>query len=113
MAMLGKSEELNTPTAEVFEAQEYPTSNGQIGNSRAFNQRSRDSVVLRSGWMTELEKRVFKDLLLRNEAWIMDGANLRKVTFSSASWSPRADDNYLHAVELTATYAWDEVAYGR
>lgn len=113
LAFTGKCEELNNPTAEIFEAQEYPVSNGQLGNSRAFNQRATDSLILRTGYMSEAEARSLRDLTLRNEAWIVDGTSLRKLILSSGQWSPKADDVYLHALELTARYAWDELAYSR
>lgn len=113
LALTGKCEELNTPTSEIFEAQEFPTANGQRGNSRAFNQRATDSLVLRTGYMSEAEKHSLRDLTLRNELWILDGNALRKLILANAQWTPKADDNYLHALELTARYAYDEIAYGR
>ncbi len=113
IALTGKCEEGNTPTGEVFEAQEYPASNGQRGNSRAFNQRATDSLILRTGYMSEAEKRSLRDLTLRNEVWILDGTALRKLILANASWTVKADDQYLHSLELTARYAWDEIAYSR
>lgn len=118
LALTGKCEELNTPTGEVFEAQEYPFSPpsggvGGGGNSRAFNQRATDSLILRTGYMSAAEKRSLRDLTLRNEVWILEGTALRKLILSNAQWTVKADDQYLHALELTARYAWDEIAYSR
>lgn len=113
LAITGKCEELNSPTGEIFEAQEYPSANGQRGNSRAFNQRATDSIILRTGYMSEAEKRSLRDLTLRNELWILDGTALRKLILANAQWMVKSDDNYLHALELTARYAYDEIAYAR
>lgn len=113
LAFTGKCEEFNNPTAEIFEAQEYPVSNGQIGNTRAFNQRATDSLILRTGYMTEAEAVSLRDLTLRNQVWIVAGTSLRKLILSSGRWSPKADDVHLHALELTASFAWEEVAYSR
>lgn len=113
LGLSGKSEEINTPTGELFEAQEYPPSGGQVGNTRSFNQRATDSLTLRTGYMSEAEARSLRDLTLRNEAWILEGNALRKIILNNASWTVKADDQYLHALELTARYAWDEIAYSR
>jgi hypothetical protein len=113
LALTGKCEEIHTPTGEFFEAQEYPLANGQRGNSRAFNQRATDSILLRTGFMSQAEKISLRDLTLRNELWILEGNALRKLILTNAQWSPKSDDNYLHALELTARYSWDEMAYSR
>lgn len=113
LALTGKFEEITTPSGEIFEAQEFPAANGQLGNSRAFNQRATDSLILRTGYMSEAEKRSLRDLTLRNEAWILDGLAFRKIILSNTQWTVKADDQYLHALELTARYAWDEIAYSR
>jgi hypothetical protein len=113
LALTGKCEEITTPTSEIFEAQEFPPSGGQGGNSRAFNQRATDSLILRTGYLSEAEARSLRDLTLRNEAWILEGTALRKIILTNGSWTVKADDQYLHALELTARYAWDELAYSR
>lgn len=113
LALTGKCEEINTPSGEIFEAQEFPAANGQLGNSRAFNQRATDSLILRTGYLSQAEMRSLRDLTLRNEAWILEGSALRKIILANAQWTPKQDDQYLHGLELTARYAWDEIAYSR
>lgn len=113
LALTGKCEEITTPSGEIFEAQVYPPSSGQEGNTRVFNQRAIDSLILRTGYISQAEKRSLRDLTLRNEAWILEGTALRKIILSNAQWVVKADDQYLHALELTARYAWDEIAYSR
>lgn len=113
LALTGKCEEIHTSTGEIFEAQEYPAANGQQGNSRAFNQRATDSLILRSGYLTDQELASLRDLTLRNEAWLLDGTSLRKIILNNASWKVKEDDNFLHALEVTARYAWEETAYSR
>lgn len=113
LCLTGKAEEINTPTGELFEAQEYPSANGQIGNTRAFNQRATDSLTLRTGYLSEAEARSLRDLTLRNEAWILEGTALRKILITNGSWTVKADDQYLQALELSVRYAWDELAYSR
>lgn len=113
LGLSGKNEEINTPTGELFEAQEYPSANGQRGNSRSFNQRATDSLTLRTGYLSEAEARSLRDLMLRNEAWMVEGSSFRKIIISNATWTVHADDQYLHALEFTARYAWDEIAYSR
>jgi hypothetical protein len=113
ICLTGKAEEINTPTGELFEAQEYPSANGQIGNTQAFNQRATDSLTLRTGYLSEAEARSLRDLTLRNEAWILEGTSLRKILITNGSWTVKADDQYLQALQLSVRYAWDELAYSR
>lgn len=113
IAMAGKIEELNQPISELFEAQEYPPAGAQVGNTRAFNQRAVDSLILRTGYMSEDELRSLRDLTLRNEAWIQEGTTLRKLILNGGQWRVKTDGDYLHALEVTARYAWEERAYGR
>lgn len=113
LAIAGKIEELNQPISELFEAQEYPPAGAQVGNTRAFNQRAVDSLILRTGYMSEDELRSLRDLTLRNEAWIQEGTALRKLILNGGQWRVKTDGDYLHALEVTARYAWEERAYGR
>jgi hypothetical protein len=113
LALTGKCEEINQPISELFEAQEYPPTNAQRGNTRAFNQRAVDSLVLRTGYMSEDELRSLRDLTLRNEVYIQEGNALRKLILNNSQWRVKTDGDFLHALEVTARYAWEERAYGR
>lgn len=111
IACTGKFEEYSTPTGEVFEGQEYPLTDAQVGNSRTFNQRATDSFVFRTGWMNKAEHASMRDLLLRNEAYHLTGPALRKLIITNTAFKVQADDEYLYATEITARYAYDQVAY--
>jgi hypothetical protein len=111
IACYGKSEEFSTPIGEVFEAQEYPLVNGQTGNTKVFNQRATDSFVFRTGYMSKAEHAAMRDLLLRNEVYHSTNATLYKLIISNATFKVHADDEYLYATEITARYAFDQVAY--
>lgn len=113
--LTGKCEELNTPTGEIFEAQSYPPPSGEAGggNTRAFNQRATDSLILRTGFMSQAEKKSLRDLILRNEAYLLEGSSLRKIILQNTQWAVSTDDSYLHSLQLSARYAWDEIAYAR
>lgn len=109
--LTGKCEEITTPVSELFESQPYPVS--QDGNTRAFNQRAIDSLILRTGWMSLDELRSLRDLLLRNDAYILDGTALRKLVLNTDAKPIQADDTYLHSLEISARYAHEETAYSR
>lgn len=111
IACSGKTEEFSTATGEVFEAQEYPATDGQTGNSRVFNQRATDSFVFRTGWMSKEEHAAMRDLLLRNEAYHYQNTKLWKLIITNSTFKVHADDEYLYATEITARYAFDQVAY--
>lgn len=113
LPLTGKSQEINTTSGEVFEAQEYPPINAQVGNFKAFNTRSSDSFVLRTGYMTQDEINSLRDLTLRNEVWLKEGTTLRKLILNNSSWKVLEDGNFLHALEFTCRFAWTENAYSR
>ena len=115
IACTGKNEEFSTATGETFEGQEYaydPPSGGVVGgNVRAFNQRATDSFVFRTGYMSKAEHAALRDLLLRNEAYHLSGATLYKLIITNTTFRVHTDDEYLYATEITARYAFDQVAY--
>lgn len=111
--LTGKSEDIHTPTGELFEGQSYPSSAGKEGNFKTFNQQAVDSLILRTGWMPEQELRSLKDLTLRNQAWILEGNALRKIILQNSQHLIHKDGEHLHSLELTARYAWTEYAYSR
>lgn len=115
IACMGKSEELSTATGEVFEGQEYsydalgPLQGG--GNVRTFNQRATDSFVFRTGYMSQAEHEAMRDLLLRNEAYHYQNTKLWKLIITNSTFRVKVDDEFLYATEITARYAFDQVAY--
>lgn len=116
IACTGKFIEYSTPTGEVFEGQEYsyPPPSGGVGgggNSKTFNQRATDSFVFRTGYMSKDEHAAMRDLLLRNEAYHYWGTDLYKLIITNATFKVQEDGEYLYATEITARYAFEQVAY--
>lgn len=115
IACTGKNEEFSSATSETFEGQEYgyaaPSGGVVGGNVRAFNQRATDSFVFRTGYLSRAEHAALRDLLLRNEAYHLPGATLYKLIITNATFRVHADDEYLYSTEITARYAFDQVAY--
>lgn len=113
LPLTGKCEEIHSPSSEYFEAQPHPPSGSQEGNFKTFNQQAVDSFILRTGWMSKQELRSLKDLTLRNQAWILEDNALRKIILQNSQHLVKKDGEHLHALELTARYAWTEHAYSR
>jgi hypothetical protein len=115
IACSGKNEEFSNMTGETFEGQEYSYSASSAGveggNVRAFNQRATDSFVFRTGYMSQAEHAAMRDLLLRNEAYHYNNTELWKLIITNSTFRVKADDEYLYATEITARYAFDQVAY--
>ena len=111
--LTGKSEEFQDTAGETLQAQEYPPTDAQVGNSRAFNQSAADSFILRTGWMSHDEIKSLKDMRLRNEVYLLEGTDLRRLILANGSKRIKKDGDHLYALELSAQYAWNENAYSR
>jgi len=108
----GKSQSAQAFASEVFEAQAYPDPMGAAGrgSSRSFNQRANQQLILRTGFYSLSEHRAMMDLILRNEAYLINGNQLLPLIITNSSEVEDTDGSYLHACELTARYAYDNHA---
>ncbi|AWW31826.1 hypothetical protein DN752_17750 [Echinicola strongylocentroti] len=103
----------NQPTGEVFETAVVPDHDGQEGTYRTFNQKSHDSMILRTGYMPLEEKLALKDMTLRNHTYLVEGNKLRKLLLENTDHLMRTDGVYQHTAEFTARFAFDNLAYSR
>ncbi len=111
IAFTGKAEELNDPTSEIFQAQEYPPTSGQEGNHTAFNQRAVDSFVLRSGYLSKAETRSLRDMTLRNQVFLLQDGELLKLILNPATARITKQGEFLHSLQISARFAYDQLAY--
>jgi len=107
----GKTEEINTPTSEIFQAQEYPPTSAQRGNHSAFNQRAVDSLILRSGYLSKAELLSLRDMTLRNQVYILRNNELQKIILTPDSIRLTKQGEFLHSMQFTARFAFDQLAY--
>jgi hypothetical protein len=107
----GKSEFTHTDTGEVFESQLFPADVAQQGNYRAFNQKSTEGVILRTGWLERREILTLRDLTLRNEAYLVVNSQLRKILITNASYRTSKDGEFLQSLEISARFAFDNHSY--
>jgi hypothetical protein len=106
----GKTEENHTESGEILDQVIFPPEDATIGHSLVFNQRSQDSIVLRSGWITLPERLALKDMLLHNQAYLVVGSQLRKLIITNATHQTRKDGEYLYALEIQARFAYENTA---
>jgi hypothetical protein len=107
----GKNQKTVNLSSEIFEAQEHPLQAGQLGNSKAYNQRGNEGFVFRTGYMNADEQKSLVDLLLRNEAWHYYNTKLWPMIITNKSIREKADGENLYFAEITAQYAFDHHAY--
>lgn len=108
--LTGKAELSHSESGDILDTVEYPPLDSVAGHSLVFNQRSVDSLVLRSGWISYNERRALKDMLLHNEVYLVTANQLRKIIITNATHQERKDGEYLYAIEFQARYAYDESA---
>lgn len=109
----GKSEYTNTVSGEVFESQVYPGDAADPGNYQSFNQKSFDGVILRSGWLRYADLLALKDMVLRNEVYLVEGTKLRKLIIANATYPTRKDGEFLYSVEIQGRFGFDNTALSR
>jgi hypothetical protein len=106
----GKTEESHSQSGDILDQVSYPPEDGTKGQSLVFNQRSQDSMILRSGWISLAERLALKDMLLHNQAYLVIGSQLRKLIITNASHQTRKDGEYLYALEIQARFAYENTA---
>lgn len=109
----GKSEFSFTTTSDSFEANLHPGSSSNEGNYTTFNEKLYDSVTLRSGYIKPSQLIALKDMVLRNEVYLVQGTNLRKLKITNATYPQRKDGEFLFSIEIQARFAYDHVALSR
>ncbi|PRY90557.1 hypothetical protein [Mongoliibacter ruber] len=105
LALLGKNESNHTDDGQVFEGQLLDPTAFDEGNFESFNQSSSDSFVLRSGFMGLKEREALKDLTLRNQAYLMDALDLRKLVIENASYQLAKDRDFFYSLTISARFA--------
>jgi hypothetical protein len=111
--LTGKSEFGHTDTGEAFETQLFPPLAADQGNFMAFNQESFVPFTLRSGWVDENQRRAFRDMTLRNEVYLRQGNNLRKLIITNSTYEQSKDGEFLYKLEFSGRFAHTNQAYSR
>jgi hypothetical protein len=106
----GKTEESHSESGEILDPISYPSEDGTKGQSLVFNQRSQDSMILRSGWISLAERLALKDMLLHNQAYLVVGSQLRKLIITNATHQTRKDGEFLYAIEIQARFTYENTA---
>lgn len=111
--LIGKTQESETFTGDAFEAQQFPGTDSAEGNFKTFNQRSNKEFVLRTGWITKLQRDALSDMMLINQVYLLEGTKLRKILISNASHQISQDGQFLYSLEIQARFTHDQSAYSR
>jgi hypothetical protein len=110
----GKKEDYSSPSGELFEGIQQPGHDRSEGTISSFNESAFDSFILRTGYISLKEKFALRDMLLRNQIYLVDDATLKKLVIENSEYFTGKDGVYIHSADIRARLAFNtQSQYGR
>jgi hypothetical protein len=109
-----KSTENLNVSSETYKSNYFDVLTSSFDNKKAeydrININSRETIQMNTGFMTESNTNLIKDLLLSEKAWLIDGASLIpiNVTSSSVQYKTHLNDNLINYT-IDFEYAFDKI----
>ena len=112
--LYGKKEDYSAPSSELFEGIQQPGHDRSEGTISSFNHSAFDSFIFRTGYITIEEKFALRDMLLRNQIYMVKDNTLKKLVIENTEYFTGKDGVYLNSAEIKARLAFNTHSqYGR
>ena len=106
LGLIGLNEFQSTTKSDIFETEESVNPSVSFGNSIAFNQRTTETFILRSGFLSPEDIKKCIDLPLRNEAFLFEDNLMKKLFIQPGTFKTFKDRENLFSLDFQARLAY-------